>query len=117
MMIQRGAIFNINFSPQRGHEQEGLRPAIVIQADLYCPLSTILVIPTSTHAHKEIDFHVPVTIQGTHTYALIERLTAVDKVRRIENANCLRMLTIQEMEKIDAMLRIFVGLDPELSML
>jgi len=116
-MIQRGAVFNINFSPRRGHEQEGLRPAIVIQADIYCPLPTILVIPTSTHAHKEIDFHIPVTVQGTRTYALIEQLTAVDKSRRIKEGNYLGMLTIQEVEKIDEMLRIFAGLDPELSML
>ncbi len=116
-MIERGAIFNINFSPRRGHEQKGLRPAIVIQADLYCPLSTILVIPTSTHAHKEIDFHVPVTVRGTRTYALIEQLTAVDKTRRIENANYLGKLTAQDMEQIDSMLRIFVGLDPEISTL
>jgi len=114
-MIQRGAVFNINFSPRRGHEQEGLRQAIVVQADIYCPLSTILVIPTSTSAHKKIDFHVPVTIQGTHTYALIEQLTAVDKSRRVKEANYLGMLSMQEIERIDDMLRIFVGLDPELS--
>ena len=116
-MIERGAIFNINFSPSRGHEQEGLRPAIVIQADLYCPLSTILVIPTSTHAHKEIDFHVPVTVRGRRTYALIEQMTAVDKSRRIREANYLGKLTAREMEQIDSMLRIFVGLDPEISAL
>ena len=109
--------FNINFSPKRGHEQEGLRPAIVIQADIYCPLSTILVIPTSTHAYKEIDFHVPVTVQGIRTYALIEQLTAVDKSRRIKEGNYLGILTVQEMTMIDDMLRIFVGLAPELSML
>ena len=116
-MIERGAIFNINFSPRRGHEQEGLRPAIVIQADLYCPLPTILVIPTSTHAHKEIDFHVPVTVHGTRTYALIEQLTAVDKTRRIKITNYIGKVTVQEMEQIDSMLRIFVGLDPEISAL
>jgi len=115
--IQRGAVFNINFSPRRGHEQEGLRPAIVIQADIYCPLSTILVIPTSTRAYKEIDFHVPVTIQGIRTCALIEQLTTVDKSRRIKEGNYLGILTIQEVEKIDDILRIFVGLNPDLSML
>jgi len=114
-MIQRGAVFNVNFSPRRGHEQEGVRPAIVIQADLYCPLSTLLLIPTSTHARKEIDFHVPVTVQGIRTYALIEQLTAVDKARRIKSENYLGRISRKEMEKIDRILKVFVGLDPDLS--
>jgi len=114
-MIQRGAVFNVNFSPRRGHE--GVRPAIVIQADLYCPLSTLLVIPTSTHARKEIDFHVSVTVQGIRTYALIEQLTAVDKARCIKSENYLGRISPEEMEKIDRILKVFVGLDPELALL
>ncbi len=115
-MIRRGAVFNINFTPRRGHEQQGLRPAIVVQADLYCPLSTILVIPTSKSAHQEIDFHVPVTIKGARSYALIEQLTAVDKTRRVLDANYLGMISTQELERIDDMLMIFLGLYPEISM-
>jgi mRNA interferase MazF len=115
-MIRRGAVFNISFTTRRGHEQQGLRPAIIIQADLYCPLSTILVIPTSKSAHREIDFHVPVTIKGTRTYALIEQLTAVDKTRRIIESNYLGMISPHELKHIDDVLMIFVGLYPEISM-
>jgi mRNA interferase MazF len=115
-MIRRGAVFNINFTTRRGHEQQGLRPAIIIQADLYCPLSTILVIPTSQSAHKEIDFHIPVTIKGTRTYALIEQLTAVDKTRRIIESNYVGIISPQELRRIDEMLMIFLGLYPEISM-
>jgi mRNA-degrading endonuclease toxin of MazEF toxin-antitoxin module len=109
---QRGDVFLINFGLRKGHEQEELRPAIVVQADLYCALSTLWVVPTSTKARPDIDFHVPVTIQGRRTYALIEQLTTVDKERRIRPENYLERLTSAEMARIDEMMRIFGGLDP-----
>ena len=112
MNIRRGDVFNINFGSRRGHEQEGLRPAIVVQSDLYCELSTLWVIPTSTRAKPDIDFHVPVTILGRRTYALIEQLTTVDKQRRVKPDNHLCHLSKDEMKAIDEMMRIFGELDP-----
>ena len=116
MRIRRGDVFNVNFGARRGHEQEGLRPAIVVQSDLYCELSTLWVIPTSTRARPDIDFHVPVTIRGRPTYALIEQLTTVDRERRIKPGNYLGHLSAEEMEEIDEMMRIFGGLDPYLGL-
>ena len=72
MQISRGDVFTISFGSRKGHEQEGFRPAIVVQADLYCALSTLWVIPTSTRAYPDIDFHVPVTIGGSD-----DRLTEI----------------------------------------
>jgi mRNA-degrading endonuclease toxin of MazEF toxin-antitoxin module len=112
MNIRRGDVFNINFGSRRGREQEGLRPAIVVQSDIYCELSTLWVIPTSTRARFDADFHVPVTISGRRTYTLIEQLTTVDKERRIKPDNYLCHLAEYEMEPIDEMMRIFGGLDP-----
>lgn len=112
MLVQRGDIFLVNFGRRRGHEQEGLRPAIVVQADLYCALSTLWVIPTSTKVRADIDFHVSVTIQDKRTYALIEQLTTIDKGRRVKPGNYLGRLTPAEIARIDEMMRIFGGLDP-----
>lgn len=116
LVVHRGDVFKVNFGRRRGHEQEGLRPAIVVQADLYCALSTLWVIPTSTKARPDIDFHVPVTIQGKRTYALIEQLTTIDKERRIRPENYLGRLTPEEMARIDTMMKIFGGLDPNWGM-
>ncbi|HIE29666.1 TPA: type II toxin-antitoxin system PemK/MazF family toxin [Candidatus Poribacteria bacterium] len=93
------------------HEQEGLRPAIIVQNNLYCELSTLWVIPTSTRAKHDVDFRVPVTILGRRTYALIEQLTTVDKQRRVKPDNYLCHLSEDEIEPIDEMMRIFGGLD------
>jgi len=113
LAVHRGDVFQVNFGYRKGHEQEGPRPAIVVQADLYCSLSTIWVIPTSTRARPDIDFHVPLTVQGKRTYALIEQLTTVDRARRIRQENHLGRLTSEEMERIDEMMKIFGGLDPK----
>jgi len=112
VQIRRGDVYNVNFGARAGHEQEGLRPAIVVQADLYCELSTLWVIPTSTSARPDIEFHVPVTIRGKTTYALVEQLTTIDRERRIKPGNYLGHLSPDEMEAIDEMMRIFGGLDP-----
>lgn len=112
MQIRRGDVFLVNFGPRTGHEQTGQRPAIVVQADLYCVLSTLWVIPTSTSARPDIEFHVPVTVQGRRTYALVEQLTAVDKARRIKPEHYMGRLSADEMEAIDEIMRIFGGLDP-----
>lgn len=114
LIVRRGDVFNVNFGTRKGREQEGLRPAIVVQADLYSALSTLWVLPTSTKARPDIDFHVPVMIQGRRTYALVEQLTTIDKAKRIKPENYLGTLTPQEMARIDQMMRIFGGLDPDL---
>lgn len=88
-----------------------MRPAIIVQNNLYCELSTLWVIPTSTRAKHDVDFHVPVTILGRRTYALIEQLTTVDKQRRVKPDNYLCHLSEDEIEPIDEMMRIFGGLD------
>jgi mRNA-degrading endonuclease toxin of MazEF toxin-antitoxin module len=112
MQIRRGDVFLVSFGKRPGHEQQGQRPAIVVQADLYCVLSTLWIIPTSTGAWPDIEFHVPVEVQGRQTLALVEQLTTVDKHRRIKPERYLGHLSDDEMEEIDEMMRIFGGLDP-----
>lgn len=112
LIVHRGDVFLVTFGTRKGHEQEDWRPAIVVQADMYCALSTLWVIPTSTNARPDIEFHVPVTIRGKRTYALIEQLTTVDKERRIRPENYVGCLTPEELARLDGMMKIFGGLDP-----
>lgn len=112
MDVHRGDVFRVNFGRRKGREQAGARPAIVVQADMYCVLSTLWVIPTWTKARADIDFHVPVAVEGERTYALIEQLTTIDKGRRLRPENYLGQLASPEMARIDEMMRVFGGLDP-----
>ncbi len=110
---RRGDIYRINFDPSVGHEQKGLRYAIIVQSNFYSALSTILVIPTSQGA-RPVHFHVPVWVKGEKTYALVEQLTAVDKARRLRPERYVSTLSAEDMESVSQAVRQLLGLDPDL---
>jgi mRNA interferase MazF len=89
----------------RGHEQAGVRYAVVVQSDLL-PLSTWLVAPTSTSA-RAATFRPEVVIDGRPTRVLAEQTSAVDPQRLSDSAG---HLTFEELRRVDAALRLVLGL-------
>ncbi|HSZ28773.1 MAG TPA: type II toxin-antitoxin system PemK/MazF family toxin [Pseudonocardiaceae bacterium] len=89
----------------RGSEQSGSRYAVVVQSDLL-PLFTWLVAPTSTSA-RPASFRPEVEVAGRRTRVLAEQTTAVDPQRLGELAG---QLTLEELQRVDAALRIVLGL-------
>lgn len=81
--FKKGDIVYLNFNPQKGHEQQGRRPAIVITNDLYnrmCNLTFVCPITSSDNKHP---FHVPLDNQTkTHGVILCEQLKALDLTKR-----------------------------------
>lgn len=79
--MQRGEVFPLP-APKgaRGHEQQGARYGIVLQADELLTLSTVIVAPTSTGA-LPTSFRPEVEIRGELTRVLVEQLRAVDPNR------------------------------------
>lgn len=60
--IKRGQIYWVNWSPARGSEQSGFRPALVIQNDVGNKFSpTTIVAAVTTAAEKAYPFLVNVT--------------------------------------------------------
>lgn len=57
-----GEIWNINFDPQVGREQAGIRPALVISHDRFnrVPNGLHIVVPI-TGTNRGLAYHVPVT--------------------------------------------------------
>lgn len=102
----RGDIFRLR-SPRgaRGHEQTGIRYAVVVQSDLL-PLSTWLVAPTSTSA-RGATFRPEVTIDGRPTLVLAEQTSAVAPQRLGQSAG---HLSFDELRRVDAALRLVLGL-------
>lgn len=101
----RGEIFRLR-APQasRGHEQSGTRYTVVIQSD-ELPLSTLLVVPTSTAA-RVASFRPEVEIAGRATRVLPEQAVAVDPSRLGESIG---YLNFDEMRRVDAAMRIVTG--------
>lgn len=91
----------------RGHEQQGRRFAVVLQADELSALSTWVVAPTSTSAPGR-SFRPEIEIDGTPTRVVVDQLTAVDhSVRLGEFAG---RLSAAELSEVDRATRIVLGL-------
>ena len=63
---QKGDIVWVNFNPQKGHEQKGKRPAIVISPYEYNKLTSLAIVCPITSKIKNYPFEVKINgiIQG-----------------------------------------------------
>jgi mRNA interferase MazF len=102
----RGEIFQLH-APRssRGREQSGSRYAVVVQSD-HLPLSTWLVAPTSTAA-RAASFRPEIEVSGQPTRVLAEQTAAIDPERLGKSVG---YLSLEEMHRVDAALRIVLDL-------
>jgi mRNA interferase MazF len=105
--VVRGELFHLP-SPRnaRGHEQRGARYAVVVQADEFLGLSTVLVAPTSTSA-RAASFRPTITLEGQETRVLVEQTTVVDPQRLGRSAG---RLEVDELRSVDEALTLVLGL-------
>jgi mRNA interferase MazF len=105
--VVRGEIFHLP-APRaaRGHEQRGARYAVVVQADEFLALSTVLVSPTSTGA-QPASFRPTITLDGVETRVLVEQSTVVDPERLGRSAG---RLDADELRSLDDALALILGL-------
>jgi mRNA interferase MazF len=103
----RGEIFRLP-APRgaRGHEQRGARFAVVVQADEFLGLSTVLVAPTSTSA-RPASFRPTITLDGDETRVLVEQMTVVDPQRLGDSGG---RLDASELRAVDEALMLVLGL-------
>jgi mRNA interferase MazF len=93
-MIRRGEIYWVDWSPGRGHEQSGRRPALVIQNDLGNQFSaTTIVAALTTRIRRPYPFHVEVSaIEGglpDDSMVLLEQIQTIDSDRLQERIGAL----------------------------
>ncbi len=103
----RGEVFRLP-PPRgaRGHEQRGARYAVIVQADEFLDLSTVLVAPTSTSA-RPASFRPTITLEGDETRVLVEQTTVVDPQRLGRSAG---RLDASELRAVDEALMLVFGL-------
>ena len=112
-MIRRGEVYWLPIRGARGHEQEGLRPAVVIQNDRGndSAESTIVALMTSRVPQRIYPMHVVVGpdetgIEGQSTI-LLEQIQTVDVSRLRQRTGMLRP---QTMEQVDRALHRSLGI-------
>jgi mRNA interferase MazF len=79
---------------------------VVVQADEFLGLSTVLVSPTSTAA-RPASFRPTITLEGTPTAVLVEQTTVVDPERLGGSAG---RLDASEMQAVDEALALILGI-------
>ena len=102
----RGEVFRLR-APRdpRGHEQQSLRYAVVVQSD-QLPLSTWLVAPTSSSA-RPASFRPEVVISERTTRVLAEQTAAIDPSRLGETVG---RLSFDELRQVESALRLVLDL-------
>lgn len=76
----RGDIHVLRPPRRRGHEQQGHRFGVIVQANELLPRSVVLVAPTSRSA-RAASFRPEIEIEGESTLVLVEQVGAVDVTR------------------------------------
>ena len=95
----RGDVHRLRAHDARGPEQHGPRFAVVVLASRFDPLSTWLVVPTSTRARPFV-FRPAIEIPGHgETLALCDALTAVDPQARL--GELVGYLQLEAVQRID----------------
>jgi mRNA interferase MazF len=89
-----------------GHEQQGRRFGVVVQADELLPRSVVLIAPTSRSA-RPASFRPEIDVHGEKTKVLVEQVGAVDAGRLGDLAG---RVTPEEQWGIDEALVTALGL-------
>jgi mRNA interferase MazF len=79
---------------------------VIVQADEFLALSTVLVSPTSTRA-RPASFRPTITLEGAATRVLVEQTTVVDPERLGRSAG---RLDADELQALDEALALVLGL-------
>jgi len=104
--VLRGDVHRFRLPKSSGHEQQGDRFAVVVQADEFLPRSVVIVAPTSRSA-RPASFRPEAEIAGETTRILVEQIGAVDTSRLGELAG---HLTHEELWGVDDALLTVLGL-------
>lgn len=100
----RGEVFRLA-ARGKGHEQRGLRYAVVLQPS-WLALSTWIVAFTSTSA-RPTSFRPSVVIAGGETLVMCDQLAAIDNNRLSDEAG---FLSVDEMQRVNEALALVLDL-------
>jgi mRNA interferase MazF len=104
--VLRGDVYEFRRPRGTGHEQQGRRYGVIVQADELMPRSVVLVAPTSLSA-RAASFRPEIDLLGATTRVLVEQVGAVDGGRL---GNLVGHVTPEQQWGIDEALITVLGL-------
>src|SRR5438309_12083793 len=113
---RRGEIWDVNWSPGRGAEQKGTRPALVIQNDRgnASPSYPLTIVASMSRTERELPLHVriaPTEENGLTDYTDVkcEQIMTIEKSRLIRRRGC---INAEELSRVDTALKLSLDLLP-----
>ena len=78
-MVKQGDIIKINFNPQKGHEQAGYRPAVVVSNNTFNRVSKLVFVCPITNSIDNFPLHIKLDTRTVTTgIILCEHLRSLD---------------------------------------
>jgi mRNA interferase MazF len=111
--LRRGDIVRVQFDPVKGHEQAGVRPALILSPEIINENFSTVMVAAITSKRLDLILPIEVFIQApegglkTDSKALLLQTRCIDKSRIIGSYGS---LTVQTMEKADKAFAIAAGL-------
>ena len=82
-MVKQGDIIKINFNPNKGHEQAGYRPALVVSNNIYNNQTKMAIVCPITNTIKRFPLHIELDNRVETTGAILcEHVRAMDIYER-----------------------------------
>src|SRR5689334_12323979 len=114
---RRGEIWDVNWSPGRGAEQQGTRPALIIQNDRGNASASypLTIVASMSRTERELPLHVrisPTPENGLSDFTDVK----CEQVMTIEKSRLLRKrgsITSEELRRVDTALRLSLGIPRE----
>lgn len=111
---RRGEIWDVNWSPGRGAEQQGTRPALIIQNDRgnASPTYPLTIVASMSRTERELPLHVriaPSEENGLTDYTDVkcEQLMTIEKSRLMRRRGA---ISSEEMARVDTALKLSLNL-------
>ena len=78
-MVKQGDIIMLNFDPQSGREQAGVRPAVVISNDVFNIKTKMAIVCPITNTNRGFPLHIALDDRTKTTgYVLCEHIKSLD---------------------------------------
>jgi mRNA interferase MazF len=80
---ERGDVVWVDFSPTKGHEQSGLRPAVVVSRFQYNSFSGLILACPITSKRKNYFFEIPIEGPKGKSFVLADQIRIFDIKERV----------------------------------
>lgn len=111
---RRGEIWDVNWSPGRGAEQQGTRPALIIQNDRGNASSTypLTIVASMSRTERELPLHVRITPSAEngltdYTDVKCEQVMTIEKSRLLRRRGS---ISNDELARVDNALKLSLSL-------